>query len=132
MDDQPTCGKGLAEHSALHARVSALLDAMAENLELHLTSLDPRDEVSRPEHAAYVELAGQHRELAARVRATGEQMACYRDLPMAHHDEAALGAPAVMEAFERFVARERDLLTMMEERVRLDEEMLAAAREGAG
>jgi hypothetical protein len=130
MEDQHTCGKGIAENAALPAKVSALLDAVADNLEAHLTTLDMSAEVSRHEHAAYVDLARRHRELAAALRATAEQMAGCRDLPMAEHDEAALGSPAVMEAFERFAARERDLLALMEERVRWDEAMLAAARSG--
>ena len=107
----------------------ALLDAVADNLEAHLATLDMRAEVSRHEQAAYVDLARQHRELAARLGATAEQMAGYRDLPMAEHDPAALASPAVMEAFERFAAAERDLLALMEERVRWSEAMLAAARD---
>lgn len=128
MDDPWTCGKGIAENAALPAKVAALLDAVADNLEAHLTTLDLRAEVSRPEHAAYVELAREHRELAARLRATAERMAGCRDLPMAEHDPAALASPAVMEAFERFVAAERDLLALMDERVQGNEAMLAAAR----
>jgi hypothetical protein len=44
MDAPTTCGQGLAGHSALPTAFGALLDAVAENLEAHTTSLDRTDE----------------------------------------------------------------------------------------
>jgi hypothetical protein len=41
MEDQRTCGKGLAEHSALPAKLGELTAAMAENLEIHMRSFSP-------------------------------------------------------------------------------------------
>jgi hypothetical protein len=56
-DDRQTCGKGLAEHSTLPARLSELTGAMAENLELHQTTLDLTDENARKEYGAYLKRA---------------------------------------------------------------------------
>lgn len=57
MEQQPTCGQGLAQHAALNGKLADVFGAAAENLELHLTSLDPKDKASRPEFDAYVALA---------------------------------------------------------------------------
>jgi oligoribonuclease (3'-5' exoribonuclease) len=125
MNDQPTCGQGLAKHSALPAKLSALLAAVAENLEAHLTALDPHDEMSRPEYDAYLDLAKQHRELASRLRSTAEQMAGCRDLPMARHDPSAMASPRVKKAFEELIVQEQELLELLQEWVGRDRAMLA-------
>jgi hypothetical protein len=129
MDDQPTCGKGLAEHSALPAALGALIGALAENLELHQATLDLSDPSSRKELDAYVALAKEHREIAARLEAVASRMASYRDLPMGRHDEHALADPRLLEAFERFVKRQEELLSLLLSAHERDEQML---REGRG
>lgn len=132
-DDTPTCGKGLAEHSAIPAKLGELTDAVAANLELHMLVLDLTDENSRREHDAYASLAKEHRATAARLRATATEMAGYRGLPMGRHDEQAMSAPRFGEAFERLVQCERELLALLQHRVEQDEGMLAMMREeGAG
>lgn len=128
MDDQPTCGKGLAEHSALPAKLADLEDALAENLELHQKTLDLSDGNSRKELDAYVRLAREHRSIAAQMRETARHMASYRDLPMGRHDEQALADPKLFEAFERFAQVEEELLTQLEAAVERDRQMLAAVR----
>jgi hypothetical protein len=45
--EPPTCGKGLAENSALPALMGKLLAAMVENLEAHMKALDLTDQNSR-------------------------------------------------------------------------------------
>jgi hypothetical protein len=124
--DEPTCGQGLAEHSALPAKLGELIDAVAENLEVHLAALDPTDEATEPERAAYVELTRQHRDLAARLRTIGREMAGYRDLPMGRHDPSAMASPRVFAAFEAFVQREEELLALFHYRLAEDRQMLAA------
>lgn len=52
MFEDSTCGHGIADDAALHARLSSLLETVGLNLELHLGSLDPADQASRPEYAA--------------------------------------------------------------------------------
>jgi hypothetical protein len=127
MDDQPTCGKGLAEHSALPAKLAELEDALAENLELHQKTLDLSDDSARKEFDAYVKLARKHRSIAAQLREAARQMAGYRDLPMGRHDERALADPKIVEAFERFVKVEDELLNQLRAAVERDRQMLATA-----
>jgi hypothetical protein len=125
MEDELTCGRGLAAHAALPALLAELTDSVAENLERHLKALDLRDENSRQEYDAYVELAKQHRETAARLRTTAAQMAGYRDLPMGRHDEAAMAEPQILEGFERLVRAEEALLALLQERVRQERRQLS-------
>lgn len=124
MTAQPTCGHGLAEHALLHERFSALVATMADNLELHLTALDPADAVSAPEHAAYSELVEQHRDLAARLAAVADQMASYRGLPMANHDPAVMSGKPVMMAFEKLIDEQEALLRLLERWIKQDRAML--------
>ena len=47
MDDQQTCGQGLAEHSALPAQLAEVIEAMADNLQVHMAALELDDEPAR-------------------------------------------------------------------------------------
>lgn len=114
MEQQPTCGQGLAENAALNAKLADVFAAGAENLELHLTSLDPKDNGSRPEFDAYVALATEYRELESRVRALALQMEGYRDLPMANHDMAVLRSPVAAQALERLIAEKTALAALLQ------------------
>lgn len=124
MEDQPTCGKGLAEHSRVPAMIGQLLEAMVEVLEVHMTALDRTDEASQRELRAYAGLAKEFRHVAARLGATAARMAGYEDLPMGRHDPAALSGPAALESFAKFVRLEHELLSMLEERLESDRVML--------
>jgi hypothetical protein len=126
MEDAPTCGKGLAEHSALPAKLAELTGALALNLEVHQRTLDLSDENSRREHDAYVRLAREHRDISARLAEVARHMASYRDLPMGRHDERALADSQGLDAFATFVRAERELLDLLEAALRRDESMLAA------
>ena len=133
MDEAPTCGKGLAEHSALPAKLGELIAALGQNLEVHQGTLDLSDDRSRREHDAYVKLAHEHRTISAQLRETARHMAGYRDLPMGRHDERALADPKALEAFATFVRAERELLALLHAAVERDEAMLAAfGGNGAG
>jgi hypothetical protein len=131
METPPTCGKGLAAHAALPAKLGELSASLARNLEIHMKALDLEDENSRREHEAYRELAKEHREIATQLQATAKQMAGYRNLPMGRHDQQAMSASEVLEAFETFVQLEQDLLTLLQNRVEQDRQMLIEMR-GAG
>ena len=85
MEEPRTCGKGLAERSALPARLGALAAAMADVLETHQQTLDLTDDNATLERTAYQLLANDYRTLASRLRETAALMAGYRDLPMARH-----------------------------------------------
>jgi hypothetical protein len=125
MDHVTTCGQGLAEHSVLPARMSALIGALAENLERHQKTLDLGDENSRRELAVYRDLTARLAEVAADLQAASHAMAQQRDLAMGRHDEHAMEDPGLMQAFERFVDAEQALLELLEKAVDRDRRMLA-------
>jgi hypothetical protein len=132
MAEQPTCGRGLASHSPLAASVAELTDAVASNLDVHMRALDPTDENARREHAAYLRLSEEHRRAAAELRAIGQEMAGYHDLPMGRHDPEAMTSPDVAAAFRRFVNAERDLLALLQRRLEQDQRMLAGMNGSGG
>lgn len=125
MDDQSTCGKGLAEHAALPAKLGALTAAMAVVLETHMKALDLKDDNARREHDVYRRLAKEQHSIAAQLQATAMKMAGCRNLPMGKHDEKAMTGREAVSAFRTFVALEQELLAMMEKRLVEDREMLA-------
>jgi hypothetical protein len=126
MDQQQqTCGRGLAEHAALPARLADVTEAMADNLQVHMTALELDDEPARQEHAVYLRLAEEQRQAAARLRSVAGEMAAARDLPMGRHDAQALASPEVGDAFQRFVKAKQELLVLLERMVEQDRRMLA-------
>jgi hypothetical protein len=124
MKNEPTCGQGLAEHSVLPAKLGELIASLAENLELHMNTLDLTDENSRKEHAAYLELSREYRKIAAQLQATAKQMAGYQDLPMGRHDQKAMSSPQIRGAFEKFVTREQELEGLLQNRIDEDRRLL--------
>jgi hypothetical protein len=124
MKEQQTCGKGLAENSALPAKLGELTDALAEILEAHMEALDPTDEESREENDAYRELATEHRKIAVALLEAAGRMAGYRELPMGRHSPEKMAAPRVREAFQRFVELEQELAALLEKRLEADRKML--------
>jgi hypothetical protein len=128
MDEQQTCGRGLAEHSALPARLAEVTEAMASNLQVHMQALELDDEPAREEHAVYLRLAEEQRQAAARLRAVANEMAAARDLPMGRHDAQTMSSPEVGDAFHRFVKAKQELLDLLEGMVEEDRRMLAEMR----
>jgi hypothetical protein len=126
METSPTCGKGLAEHSALPAKLGEWTTMMAQNLELHTEALDLGDQHSRTERDVYLDLARQYRQIATHLQATSRQMAGYRDLPVGKHDPVAMSSPRLRKAFEGFVSLEQELLALVQNRVEQDQGMLRA------
>jgi formiminotetrahydrofolate cyclodeaminase len=126
--EQPTCGKGLAENSVLPARLGSLLGAMAENLEVHRKALDLTDQNSRAEYDAYGELIKELQQVAGQLEATANQMAGYRDLPMGKHDEQEMTHPRVRETFEKFVQQKQELLSLLEQTAERDNKLLETMR----
>jgi hypothetical protein len=119
MDDQPTCGKGLAAHSTLPAKLAEVTGAVADVLEAHMAALDLADPNAKREYDAYRELVDAHRLTAAQLEATARRMAAYRDLPMGAHDMAVMMSARSADTFARLVAAEEELAELM--RTRLDE-----------
>jgi hypothetical protein len=130
MASPVTCGQGLAEHSVLPSKVGELIAALAENLEAHIPTLDLTDENARAERSAYDKLAERHRTIAAQLQVVADEMASYRGLPMAKHDQRALSSPEVLEAFEGFVAAEQELLALLRSGAARDQDLLVRIREG--
>ena len=128
MDEEQTCGRGLAEHSALPARLAEVTEAMASNLQVHMQALELDDEPAREEHAVYLRLAEEQRQAAARLRAVANEMAAARDLPMGRHDAQTMSSPEVGDAFQRFVKAKQELLDLLQGMVEEDRRMLAEMR----
>jgi hypothetical protein len=123
-----TCGKGLAENSALPAKLGELENALAEVLEAHKKALDLTDENSRVEREVYERIAAQHREAAAQLQAIAREMAGQHDLPMGRHDMEALAGGEQAVAFERYVRVKRNLVALLQQTLVEDDEMLRAKR----
>ncbi len=124
MIDERTCGEGLAENSALPARLAELTASLADNLEVHMKALDMTDESAKLEHEAYMKLAHQMRAIASELGAAAEQMVGCRALPVGRHDARAISAPAVLEAFEHLVKVKRELVTWLQNGAERDQRML--------
>lgn len=123
-NDQPTCGKGLAEHAAVPAKIAELIAALADNLALHQNTLDVSDENARKEHEAYVILTNEYRNIASQLHATASRVAGYRDLPMGRHDEQAMSDPKLVDAFVKFVNIEHELFALLQTAARRDQKMV--------
>jgi len=125
MDTQQTCGKGLAENSALPAQLADVVEAMAGNLQVHMAALELDDEPAREEHAVYLRLVEEQRQAAGRLRAVAGEMAAARDLPMGRHDSETMRSPEVGDAFRRFIQAKQDLLTLLQRMAEQDQQLLA-------
>ena len=138
MDDQPTCGKGLAAHATLPEQLGRLAAATASVLEAHLPMLDVSDPHSAAERAVYVALVEEHRRAAEVLQGIARRMAGARDLPMGRHVDAPEANAAMGQAFAWFVERETELRAVLDARLAQDRAMLAAmggatsARDAAG
>jgi len=130
MEDQQTCGRGLAENSALPAKLGDLTESVAEILETHMGALDLQDNDSRREHEAYRELVRDHRRIVAALQETARRMAGYRDLPMGRHDTSVMASPRAVQVFERFATVEDELSSMLQKRLEADRKMLSEMRRG--
>jgi hypothetical protein len=125
MDEPQTCGRGLAENSALPEQLARVIETMADNLHVHMQALELDDEPAREEHAVYLRLVEEQRQAAGRLRAVAAEMAGARDLPMGRHDEQTMGSPEVGDAFRRFVEAKQELLVLLQRMAEQDRQLLA-------
>jgi hypothetical protein len=114
MTQEQTCGTGLAEHSALPAKLADVTGRMAEVLELHIPTLDLTDSRSREELIAYQRLVNEYRQISVRLRHAATRMAEYRDLPMGRHDLEAAADPQRAEAYAAFLRSREELFTLLQ------------------
>jgi hypothetical protein len=127
MEHPHSCGKGLADHAAVPAKLADLMASMAENLERHAGSLLD-DEAARTEHVVYMNLLARAKDVAVALRSLGDQMAGYRDLPMGGHDIAKLSSPEAVRAFERYASVTRELVVLLQASTVRNEATLAMMR----
>ena len=124
-DDRPTCGEGLAANAVLPAKLAELMSAQAEVLKRHTQALDLTDATTQKELNAYTRLERAHRGVASELASLAEEMASYRNLPMGRHDMTVMTDPkGQMEAFQRFVAVERELLVLLQAKLEAEEKLL--------
>ena len=122
--DRPTCGEGLAANAILPTKLAELIAAQAEVLKRHTRALDPTDTTAQRELDAYTRLERAHRDVASELAELGEEMAGYRNLPMARHDMTVMADPeGQIEAFRRFVAVERELLMLLQTKLEAEGEL---------
>jgi hypothetical protein len=122
--DQPTCGKGLAESSALPDLLGQFISAMGDVLDHHTQVLDLSDESSRREYEAYTSLVRQIRDISARLAAIAREMQGYRGLPMGSHDEEVMMNMKAVKVFEVYLTRKQDLLTFLQSTIEEDQVIL--------
>jgi methyl-accepting chemotaxis protein len=132
VEDQQTCGKGLAENAVLPRKLGAVGAAIADVLENHMQALDFTDPNAKTEHGAYAKLVDALRRIAAELRSTADQMAGCKDLPMGSHDAQVMTSPDVLHTFEDFVKAKQELHALLERQAAQDEEMLAQLRRAIG
>jgi hypothetical protein len=113
VEEQQTCGQGLAENAALPARLAGVIEAMADVLRVHLQALELDDEAAREEHSVYLHLVEEQRQAGGRLRAVAAEMAAARDLPMGRHDTETMRSPEVGDAYQRFVRAQTELADLL-------------------
>ena len=128
MEHRPTCGQGLAENSLLPGKLGELAAAMAETLEMHMRTLDANDPHSKQEYDVYFQLASEQRETGARLLATANEMAGARELPMGRHEFTDQSASRMLQAFEKYVRVEQELLALLEQASQQDQTLLLEMR----
>lgn len=123
-NEEWTCGRGLAHHSAVPAKMAEYLAALAETLRTHLRTIDTSEATGQAEWGAYRELADEYADLADRLTTTAARMRGYRDLPAAPHHEKELSDPVLTEVFAKFVEIETELAALLQASADQDQEML--------
>ena len=118
MEKEWTCGKGVAAAALLPEKLSALITALADTLELHRHALDLEDPGARAEDEGYAAVIARQRAAAEALQAASHEMATLRDLPMGRHDEATMNDSALMAPYTRFIELQQELVEMMQASVR--------------
>ena len=132
MEEQPSCGSGLAQNSVVPAALAAVTVSLAQNLEVHARALEPGDAAAAQEQGVYERVARSLRSAATDLQAAAAEMASAVDLPMGAHDMAAMTTTDVLAAFKNYVAAEDNLRRLLEGRREENELMLTAIRMEAG
>ena len=123
-----TCGKGLAAHARVPAKMAEFLETLAENLQAHVPTIDTSDPNGEAERAAYVRLSKEYDALATQLARTAQEMHDYRNLPAARHHEQRLEDPRLLDVFERFVALETELADLLATSAEQDKQVLRQSK----
>ena len=114
MEEQPTCGQGLATHALVPQLFAAYLNATADNLITHLPMLVAGDADTQHERSVYEHLSTSHREVAAMLDAIATEMKEHHDMRMGQHDVEAMSHENVTKALETMVRAEAQLVAQLE------------------
>jgi len=126
VDETPTCGIGLAQHSSIPSEIAVMFSGLADTLALHRAMLiTTGDERSRAEDEVYRDLSERWTGIAELVERAAATMAAQRDLPMAAHDPTAWSS-GHLRAFEKFVKAQSQLLSRLRVAAERDEQILAS------
>lgn len=123
-----THGKKPVEQPVLPAKLGALMASVAENLELHMKSLDLRDGNARKEHKTYAHLAREHRNISAALQAIAAEMARCRTPATGKLAEDVNRDPKILAAFGKFMTAEKDLIGLLQKRMRRDSKKMSPRR----
>ncbi len=132
MEEQPSCGRGLAQSTVVPAALAAVASGLAQSLEIHLRALDPGDAAAAQEQEVYERIARSLRSAAADLQDAAAEMASAVDLPMGAHNMDALTTTDVLDAFEGYVTAEDELRRLLDSQHADNEQMLAAIRSEVG
>lgn len=127
-EDEPTCGRGLAQASAVPAGLASVAAGLAENLEVHLRALDLSDTAAVQEQETYESIARSLHSAAVSLRTAAVEMHSAESLPVAAHDMAAMTTPEIVDAFGGYVTAADNLRQLLEAERSDNELMLAAIR----
>lgn len=132
MEEEASCGRGLAQAADVPANLAAVAAGLAQNLEVHAHALLLGDDAAAQERGTYERISRNLRSASAHLTAAATEMASAGDLPVAAHDTAAMTNSDVLDAFERFVAAEDELRRLLDARHVYNEQMLTAIRVEVG
>ncbi len=132
VEEEPTCGRGLAQNAVVPAGLAAVAAGLAQNLEIHTRALNLSDAATVREREVYERVAHSLRSAATDLQTAATEMASAVDLPMGAHDMAVITTPDVLDAFARYVAAEDDLRRTLDAQHVDNEQMLVAMRSEIG
>jgi hypothetical protein len=108
-----TCGQMMAAHAPMMAKMAELAEAHVAGTEMHLKAIDKKDKASKAEIDALTKDIKFHKDVGAKFKKAGEDMAKMKDMPACKHDDKAMADPKMMEAMMKMVKTEKELSEMM-------------------
>ena len=119
-----SCGQMMEAKSALPAKMSEMLTSVADGLEMHAkwaSSTKP----GKAEHDTLMKLSKDHRQMAASMKKTSEEMVKAKTLASVQHDMTKMD-PKMGEVMGKQIALEREMASMMMKDADESEKMMQA------